>query len=313
MEQLAEMMTFAKVVETKSFSEAARALQTSKSLVSKQVSQLETKLGVRLLNRTTRSMSLTEIGAAYYEHCARIAQEIEAAGATVTQLQAEPRGTLRVTSTVVFASMHLAPAIKEFLRRHPQVEIELQATDRVVDLVEEGCDLAIRISDNPAPNLVARKLAPVRWITCASPEYLAQHGTPRTPQDLASHNCLLYYGLPAGRGHWRYTMNGREVTPELKGNCRVNNSEVLLSMARCGMGIIVFPTYMVGSDLQSGKLREILPGFTVFPDMALYAMYVPNRYLQPKVRAFIDFLIEFIGAEPPWERGLQAGQQQPSA
>jgi DNA-binding transcriptional LysR family regulator len=304
MEQLAEMMTFAKVVETKSFSEAARMLQTSKSLVSKQVSQLEATLGVRLLNRTTRSMSLTEIGAAYYEHCARIAQEIEAAGATVTQLQAEPRGTLKLTSTVVFAAMHLAPAIKEFLRRHPQVEIELEASDRVVDLVDEGCDLAIRMSDNPSPNMVARKLAPIRWVTCASPEYLERHGAPQTPHDLGSHNCLLYHGLPAGKGYWRYRVNGKEVVPPLSGNCRVNNSEVLLNLARCGMGIIVFPSYMVGPDLQSGRLCEVLADYAVFPNMALYAMYLPNRYLQPKVRAFIDFLLEYIGPEPPWEKGL---------
>ncbi|HYD80963.1 MAG TPA: LysR substrate-binding domain-containing protein [Paucimonas sp.] len=304
MERLAEMMTFAKVVETKSFSEAARVLQTSKSLVSKQISQLEAALGVRLLHRTTRSMSLTEIGAAYYEHCARIAQEIDAADATVTQLQAVPRGTLRLTSTVVFATMHLAPAIQEFLRRYPQVEIELEASDRVVDLVEEGYDLAIRISDNPAPNMVARKIAPVRWVTCAAPAYLEQHGTPRTPQDLSKHNCLLYHGLPAGKGHWRYRVGGKEVLPELSGNCRVNNSEVLLNMARGGMGIIVFPTYMIGPDLQSGRLREILADFAAFPDMSLYAMYAPNRYLQPKVRAFIDFLLEYVGPEPAWEKGL---------
>jgi DNA-binding transcriptional LysR family regulator len=305
MEWLAEMMTFAKVVETKSFSEAARVLKTSKSLVSKQVSQLEAALGVRLLNRTTRSMSLTEIGAAYYEHCARIAQEIEAAGATVTQLQAEPRGTLRLTSTVVFASMHLAPAIKEFLRRYPQVQIELEASDRVVDLIEEGFDLAIRISDNPQPNLVARRLAPVRWVTCASPDYLERRGIPQTPYDLHKHNCLLYQGLPAGKGHWRYRIGNKELVPELSGNCQVNNSETLLSLARLGMGIIVFPTYMVGPDLQAGRLREVLSDYAAYPDMALYAMYVPNRYLQPKVRAFIDFLIEYIGSEPPWEKGLK--------
>ena len=305
MEQLAEMMTFAKVVETKSFSEAARLLKTSKSLVSKQVSQLEAKLGVRLLNRTTRSMSLTEIGAAYYEHCARIAEEIEAAGATVTHLQAEPRGVLRLTSAVVFASMHLAPAIKEFLQRHPQVEIELEASNRVVDLVNEGCDLAIRISDNPQPNLVARKLAPIRWVTCASPDYLDRYGVPQTPQDLSKHNCLLYRGLPAGKGHWNYRVNGKRFVPELSGNCRINNSEVLLSFACAGMGIAVFPSYMVGPDLQSGRLCEILSDYAAFPDMALYAMYVPNRYLQPKVRAFIDFLLEYIGTEPLWDKSLR--------
>jgi len=219
-------------------------------------------------------------------------------------LQAEPRGTLKLTSTVVFASMHLAPAIKEFLRRYPQVEVELEASDRVVDLVEEGIDLAIRISDNPQPSMVARKIAPVRWVTCASPEYLQQHGAPQTPQDLSKHNCLRYQGLPAGKGHWRYRVGGREFMPSLSGNCRVNNSDTLLSLARLGMGIVVFPTYMVGPDLQKGTLCEVLADYAAFPDMALYAMYAPNRYLQPKVRAFIDFLLEYVGPEPAWDKGL---------
>src|SRR4051812_46590592 len=165
MDRLAEMMTFAKVVETKSFSAAAQALKTSKSMISKQISTLEHALGVRLLNRTTRSMSLTEIGSAYYEHCARIAQEIDAAEQTVTQLQVEPRGVLKITSPVIFASLHLAPALQTFLARYSQVEVELNATDRVVDVVEESYDLAIRITEHPALGMVARKIAPVRWAT----------------------------------------------------------------------------------------------------------------------------------------------------
>src|SRR4051794_36134331 len=192
MERLTQMMTFAKVVETKSFSNAARLLSTSKSLVSKQVGALESALGVRLLNRTTRSMSLTEFGAAYYEHCARIAQQIEAAEQSVTQLQAAPRGLLKVTTPVVFAALHLAPALQSFVARNPHVEVELNATDRVIDLVEEGYDLAIRITDKPAQGMVARKIAPVRWATCASPAYLKKHGTPKTPQDLMQHQCLVY-------------------------------------------------------------------------------------------------------------------------
>jgi len=300
MEHLAEMMTFAKVVETKSFSEAARELGSSKSLVSKQVSQLENALGVRLLNRTTRRMSLTEVGAAYYEHCARIAQEIAAAGETVNQLQAEPRGVLKLTSTVIFAAMHLAPAIQGFITRYPKVIIELDAVDRVVDLVEEGYDLAIRISDNPPPLLAARRIAPVRWSTCASPEYIARHGAPKTPHELAQHNCLIYRGKGT---QWRYRIDGREQSMELNGNVRVNNSEVLLNLARAGMGIVVFPTYMVGPDLQSGRLVDILSDYQAFPDTDLYALYPPSRYLQPKVRAFIDFLVEHFGPEPAWDKG----------
>lgn len=302
MEHFAEMMTFAKVVETKSFSAAAQALNTSKSLVSKQVASLEKVLGVRLLQRTTRRMSLTEIGAAYYEHCARIVQEIDAAAQTVTQLQAEPRGVLRLTSPVIFASLHLAPALRTFLNRHENVEVELNASDRTVDLVEEGFDLAIRITDNPPPNMVARKIAPVRWATCASPAYLERHGTPQTPQELSRHQCLVYQGVPALRSGWRYMQNGKEIVLQPGGRCRVNTSEVLLQLALDGMGIVLFPTYILGHHLRSGRLKEILADNVAYPDMALYAIYMPNRYMQPKVRAFIDHLLEHFGPEPQWDR-----------
>lgn len=301
MERLAEMMTFAKVVETKSFSAAAQALSTSKSLVSKQVSSLESALGVRLLNRTTRRMSLTEIGAAYYEHCARIAQEIDAAAETVTQLQAEPRGVLRITSPVIFASMHLAPAMKSFLKRHERVEIELNATDRVVDIVEEGYDLAIRITGSPAPRMVAREIAPVRWVACASPEYLARYGAPRTPQELMQHQCLVYQGAPMVRSGWRFAVGNKEVVIHPPGKLRVNNSEVMLHMALGGAGIVLFPTYVLGPYLRDGRLVEILADSVANPDMSLYATYLPNRYMQPKVRAFIDHLMAHFGPEPEWD------------
>ncbi|WP_168798624.1 LysR family transcriptional regulator [Herbaspirillum sp. ST 5-3] len=302
MERLAEMMTFAKVVEAKSFSAAALELATSKSLVSKQVSSLEQALGVRLLNRTTRRLSLTEIGAAYYEHCARIAQEIDAATETVTHLQAEPRGVLRVTSPVIFASLHLAPALGAFLQQHDQVEVELNASDRVVDLVEEGYDLAIRITDRPAPNMVARQIAPVRWVTCAAPAYLERHGTPETPQDLREHHCLVYQDIPALRSGWRYVVGNKEVHLHLQGKCRVNSSEVMIQLALDGMGILMLPTYIVGQYLKSGRLQEILPDSIANPGMSLYMTYMPNKYMQPKVRAFIDHLMAHFGPVPPWDR-----------
>ncbi len=301
MERLAEMMTFAKVVETRSFSAAAHMLGTSKSLVSKQIGSLEQALGVRLLNRTTRRMSLTEIGAAYYEHCARIAQEVDAAAETVTHLQAEPRGVLRITSPVIFASLHLAPALGSFLRQHVQVEVELDASDRVVDLVEEGYDLAIRITDHPSPNMVARRIAPVRWVTCASPEYLERHGTPRTPQELHQHHCLVYRGIPALRSGWRYGVGSKEIVLHLHGRCRVNSSEVMIQLALDGMGIVLLPTYIIGQHLKSGRLREILPDSIANPGMSLYVTYLPNKYMQPKVRAFIDHLMAHFGPVPPWE------------
>lgn len=301
MERLSEMMTFAKVVETRSFSAAARELSTSKSLVSKQVSSLENALGAKLLHRTTRRMSLTEIGSAYYEHCARIVLAIEEAEQTVTQLQVEPRGILKVTTPVIFASLHLAPALRTFLARYPKVEVELNATDRVVDIVEEGYDLAIRITDHPAPGMVARRIAPVHWATCAAPAYLEAHGTPRSPEDLMHHQCLVYQGQPALRSGWRYRIGGKETTLHVSGGCRVNNSEVLLQLALDGLGIVLFPTYVLGPHLKSGRLREILSDSIAYPDMGLYATYIPNRYMQPKVRAFIDHLLEHFGPHPEWD------------
>lgn len=302
MERLEEMMTFAKVVETRSFSAAAQALATSKSLVSKQIGNLESALGVRLLNRTTRRMSLTEIGAAYYEHCARIAQEIDAATQTVTQLQAEPRGVLRITSPVIFASLHLAPAVTTFLRRYENVELELNASDRIIDIVDEGYDLAIRITDHPTPTMVARKIAPVHWVTCASPAYLERYGTPQTPQELNKHYCLLYQGMPSLPSGWRYQVGNREISLQPGGKCRVNNSEVLLQLALDGMGIVLFPTYVLGQYLRSGRLVQILPDSIANAGTALYATYQPNRYMQPKVRAFIDHLMEHFGSEPDWDK-----------
>lgn len=302
MDRLAEMMTFVKVVETRSFSAAAKQLGSSKSLVSKQVSQLETGLGVRLLHRTTRSLGLTEIGTAFYEHCSRIEQQIGAALETVKQLQAEPRGILKLTSPVIFASLHLAPLLRSFQRRYPQVEIELNACDRAVDLVEEGYDLALRISADPAPGMVARQVAPMNWVICAAPAYLEKHGTPATPQDLLQHNCLAYQGLPAKRGGWRFKVGHREVSIPVTGNCRVNNQDVLHDMALDGAGIAMFPSYAVYEELKSGQLVEVLAGQRTYADQALYVMYMPHRYMQPKVRVFIDHLFEHFGEVPYWER-----------
>lgn len=302
MERLTEMITFARVVETKSFSAAALALSTSKSLVSKQVGALESALGVRLLNRTTRSMSLTDVGAAYYEHCARIMQEIQAAADTVSQLQAEPRGMLKITSPVIFASMHLAPAVQSFLVRHEHVGIEVNASDRVLDLIDEGYDLAIRISENPSPTMIARRIAPVHWVTCASPEYLERHGTPRTPRDLLKHQCLQYFGTSEVHLSWRYEVGNKEVVVPISGRCRANSSEVLLQLALNGMGIVLYPTYILGRYLKTGRLRPILTDAIAFPGMSLYAMYWPNRYMQPKVRAFIDHLMEHFGPTPDWDK-----------
>lgn len=302
MEHLTEMMVFAKVVEMKSFSETARALNTSKSLVSKQINTLESALGVRLLNRTTRRMSLTDIGSAYYEHCLRIASEIDAARQTASQFQIAPRGTLKVTAPIMFASLHLPGLIGDFVERYPMVELELDTSDRVVDLVDEGFDVAIRISRSPAPGTVARKIAGLDVVTCAAPSYVASRGAPATPDDLHKHNCLVYHPSRAHIAGWEYAIGKKVVGIDVTGNCRVNSMIVLRSLVLSGVGIGVFPRYLVGADLRDGRLLAQLQEFVPPVTSALYVTYMPNRYMQPKVRAFIDYVTDWFGATPPWLR-----------
>ena len=300
MDHLNEMMVFAKVVELKSFSEAARVLHTSKSLVSKQITTLESALGIRLLNRTTRRMSLTDIGSAYYEHCVRIASEIDAARQTASQFQVEPRGTLKVTAPIMFASSYLPAFIADFVKRYPQVELELDTSDRVVDLVDEGFDVAIRISRTLAPGTVARKIADFDLVTCAAPGYLASHGTPAAPKALLEHNCLVYDPLRAHRAGWEYSVGKKVLNIDVTGNCRGNNMSVLRSLVLDGVGIGVFPRYLVGADLQQGRLQALLSEWSTPASSALYVTFMPNRYMQPKVRVFIDQLTQWFGATPPW-------------
>ncbi|HET9700931.1 MAG TPA: LysR family transcriptional regulator [Burkholderiales bacterium] len=302
MENLAGMAVFARVAEAKSFTEAARRLGLSKSVVSKQVARLERGLGARLLNRTTRRLSLTEAGAALYEHCARMVAEAEAAEQAVSRLRTVPRGVLRVSSPAAFGHLHIAPAVPQFLERFPEVEVELVMNDRVVDLAQEGYDVAIRMADEPAPNLVARRLAPVRWAVCATKRYLQRHGRPRAPADLARHNCLYYSYMGSG-SEWRFAGAGGVESVQVPGNFRVNNSEAVRQAALGHLGVALLPTFTVGPDLQAGLLEPLLPGYDPLGVFGghVFAVYLSNRYLSPKVRAFVDFCVERFGPDPYWD------------
>jgi DNA-binding transcriptional LysR family regulator len=301
MEDFAAMAVFARVVDSKSFSEAARQLALTKSAVSKQVSRLETSLGARLLNRTTRSLSLTEAGAAVYEHCARLVAAAEAAEQAVHRLAAAPRGLLRVTASIAFGRQHVAPAIKGFLAAYPEVQVQLMLTDRLVDLADEGFDVAIRITDRLGDNLVARRLAPVRYVVCAAPAYLAAHDTPKKPIDLGRHNCLVF--SQEGLGDvWRFESRGGAERVRVRGNFQVNSSEVTRDAMLSGLGIALAPTFTVGADIRAGRLKILLPRFRVqAPYGAVHAVYLPNRHLLPKTRAFIDYLMHRFGPLPYWE------------
>ncbi len=300
MQDLESMAIFARVVEEKSFSAAARRLQLSKSVVSKRITELEKSIGARLLNRTTRALSVTDAGAIFYEHCARIVEEAEAARLAVDRLHTEPRGILRLSAPVAFGRLHVAPALVEFLTAHPELKIDMVTTDRFVDLAEEGYDVVVRVVGEPSPSLVARRLAPVNRRIVATPGYFARHGVPHTPQDLESHNCLTYTNFNP-QDLWRLRGPEGDISVRAAGNLRLNDDDALAEAVLHGLGIALLPTFLIGKDLQSGRLQSVLSDY-VPRERYIYAVYLPNRHLPIKVRAFIDFFLERIGDEPYWDQ-----------
>jgi DNA-binding transcriptional LysR family regulator len=300
MDRLAALEAFVKIAETQSFSEAAARLGVSKSALSRQVSWLEAELGARLFHRTTRSLTLTEVGRGYLDRVSQILADLQQADESVSALQTAPRGRLRVNAPMSFGFLHLAPALPDFLARCPELEIDVAMNDRFVDLVEEGFDVAVRIGALQDSSLIVRRLAPIRRVICASPAYLAAHGAPATPQDLRHHQCLLNTNLAPGR-EWRFVSpDGKPIAVSVGGRISMNNGDALRIAALNGLGLIDLPTFIVGRDLQSGALVSVLDGF-VPQTMALHAVYPHARHLSPKVRVFIDFLAERFGPRPYWD------------
>lgn len=302
MDPLDGVAAFARVVDSGSFSAAAQRLKISKSAVSAHVQRLEERLGVRLLNRTTRRLSVTEAGAAYYRHCARILAEAEAAEQAASALQREPRGTLRISAPDSFGWMHVAPAVPDFLQRYPGLSIDVTLSPRHVNLVEEGLDLAIRIGVLEDSPLIVRKLAPSRHVLCAAPAYLREHGTPRKPADLARHNCLCV-SLMSWGDEWRFAGKGGEVRIPVNGNFRSNGAEMLRAAALDGVGIAILPSWAVAEPLRAGLLRRVLADWEP-PASTIYAVYPGNRLMSAKVRAFVDHLARRFGRMPYWDRDL---------
>ena len=300
MDRLAAVEAFVRVAEAQSFSGAAARIGSSKSAVSRLVSALEADLGVRLFHRTTRSLSLTEAGRGYFERTSRILADLQEADLAVSQLQAAPRGLLRVSAPMSFGFLHLAPALPEFFREHPEVSADVTMSDRFVDLIDEGFDIAVRIGVLEDSALIARRLAPIRLAICASPAYLAAHGTPLVPDDLKSHECLTNSNLPSSR-EWRLrSPDGHPLTVEVSGRLSCNNGDALRVAAVEGMGVIIMPTFIIGEDVKAGRLVRLLQDY-VPADIALYAVYPPTRHLSPKVRAFVDFLAARFGPKPYWD------------
>ncbi len=300
MDTLSGFTVFTKVVETGGFSAAARDLNMSKSAVSKHIAKLEDHLGVRLLNRTTRKLSPTEVGTAFYERARRIVQDVEETEQAISALHTEPRGTLRLNVPMSFGYLHVAPALADFTARYPDINIDMDLNDRVVDLLDEGYDLAIRIIRLPDSTLIARKLASFRLAICATPEYWEEHGVPSCPEELQNYNCLMYSYL-LKENEWPFRGPDTDISVKVSGNIRANNGDALRAAALEGAGVFFSPTFIVSDDLRSGRLQAVLKEF-METDLAIYAVYPHNRYLSAKVRAFVDFLAERYGPEPYWDK-----------
>jgi DNA-binding transcriptional LysR family regulator len=299
-DSFSEMSVFARVVASGSLSAAARELGLSPAMVSRRLAALEGRLGVRLVNRTTRSLHLTDEGASYYESCSRVLAEIEQANAAVSAGGQEPQGTLRVALPAAFGNQYVAPLVPQFAARYPAVQLSLSLSDRTVNLVEDGFDLAVRIAALGDSSLAARRLAPNRRVVCATPEYLRRHGTPRSPDELAQHNCLIASDFSAA---WEYKgPDGKAGSVRVSGRYVCDNWEVLREWALAGLGIALKSTWDVRRHLESGALVSLLPGYSFDSDVAIYAVYPHRRHLPAKTRAFIDFLASSFGPEPFWDR-----------
>jgi DNA-binding transcriptional LysR family regulator len=302
MDRLAEMEAFVQVVDQGGFTDAARKLGISKSAVSKHVSALETRLAVRLLNRTTRRVSPTEIGLAYYDRAKTVLKDAAEADDMVTAMQEAPRGALRISAPVSFGISHLSGAVARFLADYPEVEVHLVLDDRFVEIVAEGFDMAIRIGALADSSLRARRLAESAMHLVASPAYLARAGTPASLEDLGAHQLLHYSNLSTGNV-WRLSgPGGQERQIRVGGRLTANNGDSLRRAAEAGLGITLQPSFILGSALRDGRLVKILPEVCPAP-LGIHALYPSGRFVQPKIRVFIDFLAEhFRGMGPDnWE------------
>jgi DNA-binding transcriptional LysR family regulator len=299
MDRFLALSVFAKVVEQGSFARAAERLELSTSAVSRHVAELEAHLDARLLNRTTRRLSLTESGSAFYERCVQLLADLEEAEEAVTAATVVPRGTLKLTCSISFGTRHLAPAIAAFATRHPQVRFDVELSDRTVDIVDEGFDMAVRIGEIGSQSLIGRRIGASQVVCCAAPSYVAAHGMPRTPAELARHRCLSYEYSPS-RNIWRFRdRQGREQDVRIGGPVHANNGQMLCALAVAGVGINFEPDFIVAPDVRAGRLVTLLPDFAP-PSIPIHAVYPSRRHLSAKVRAFVDFLAARFADNAEW-------------
>ena len=300
MDKLAAMQVFVKVVETGGLSSAGRALNLAPSSVTRRIRELEDYHGVTLLTRTTRKVSLTEAGETYYEQVKDIVQAVEEADLAVTQKRAEPSGTLRVTTPSSMARRHIAPAVAAFLLQYPKIRVVMRATDRIVDVVEDGLDVALRAGRLEDSSLIGRKIGEARRLLCASPAYLKRKGRPATPEDLASHDCLTHRSHP-GSNLWRLRGGSSVSEVQASGPLFAADGETLVAGACAGLGIILAPEWLVGDEVCDGRLDILMPEYVAEPEtVPLYAVFAQAAYTPPKVRSFVDFLSGRFARDYNW-------------
>jgi len=300
MDRLNSMAIFVEVVKNQGFTAASEKVRLSRAQVSKSVMQLEKHLGTRLLDRTTRRISLTETGRIYYERCKDILQDIEEIEGIASEQTSKPHGMLSLSAPTSFALLHLHEAIPEYLKQYPQVQISLSLADRFVDVVSEGFDLVLRIAELEDSSLIARKIAPCKRVLCASPDYLKNNGIPKVPQDLATHQCLTYANDLKPDTWLLHGPEGKEAI-KVHGPICADNGDILKTAAVAGLGITLSPTFIAGPELCNGRLQQVLPDYCP-PEISIYAIFPSRRYLSAKVRTFVDFLSGYFGDPPKWDQ-----------
>jgi len=300
MHDLSIMPVFAAVIDQGSFSKAAEKLDITKSAVSKRITGLEKQLGVKLLHRSTRKLSLTEAGQRYFEHVLQALEAAQQAEYAATELQQVPQGTIRISSPMSFGRLHVAPIIPLFLKQYPRINIHMDMNDQLIDVIAEGFDLVLRAGDLADSSLRARKLAPLHSVLCASPDYLAEYGTPKTPLELIHHNCILYtYHTVVNE--WVFFKNGDQQTIRISGNFQVNNGEALRESLIQNLGIGRLASFVAGDDIKARRLVPILTEYKM-PHKTLYAVFPEKQYMPEKIRVFINFIMQHLGDDNPhWD------------
>ena len=300
MQNISDMSVFIAVIEHLSMTKAGDSLGISPAVVSKRIKNLETRLGIRLLNRSTRRMIPTEEGLIYYDRCKYIIEEIENTELALSGMKVEASGSLKVSVPASFGRKHIAPVLATFMKRYPQINLQIQLTDKNVDLFDEGVDMVIRIGHIKESNLVARKLSPNQRILCASPEYLKVHGTPSHPDDLSHHSCLILGPIGVTQQTWQLHRKARIFKAKVGGRLVTNNGEVLRDAVLGGLGIAQKSTWDIGQDLKQGTIVHVLEDYSL-ESTQIFALYPHRLHLSPKVRVWLDFLFDQFNPTPSWE------------